>query len=533
MLNSLFGAIVLVKQAIMKFLQDEKIEIVFNLPGVHTLPLNHILAQSNIKSVMGRHESNVAFMADGFARATGSPGFVIVTPGPGLGNVVSSCMEAYAGDVPLMVIFVDVERRDVEKGVLHGVKRPENIFADICKATFVVSDEKDFPGTLERAYRTAVSGRQGPVVVSIPFRILEKESAPPESPGPVGEERTFDTGLLEEALEGAERPAIIGGRGLQGKGLGKELDALCRDSAIPFLTSTSGKGVVSEDRDHAFGNIVGKGVGREILKSADRVIALGTRLREVDTKKRGVKITSLVHIDVDEQWLGKNYHFGSTMAADMRQAVGALRRMMAGRKSTWNMEELAEARREELAGLKERYEGLRVIDVLRRSIPADTVTVWDLNMCGYWAECHFPVFGEGTFLFPNGISPIFYAFPAAIGAKLGRSGNPCLCVTSDGSFVPVAGELATIAAYNIPVVVLVYNNDVFGVLEDYMRNRYGAEKTMALVNPDFPALARSYGIRAERAVNLTELEEIFLRRVTWDEPLLIEFRYPLFPPPWR
>lgn len=535
MLNSLIGAYVLVKQAFLEFFRDKAIQVVFNLPGVHTLPLNHIFAQSNIKLIIGRHESNAAFMADGFARATGKPGVVVVTPGPGLGNVVSPCMEAHAADIPLMIVFVDVERKDIERGVLHGVKNPESIFAGISKATFAVKDEKDFEGLLETAYRTAVSGRQGPVVVSIPSRILDRESMPRKRPGPVEDEAALDVRLLEEALGGAQRPVIVGGRGLQGKGVGSDVDSLCRECAIPFLSSTSGKGVVAEDRGHAFGNVVAKGVGREVLKKADRVVALGTRLREVDTKKRGVKaIPSLVHIDVDEKWLGKNYESRLATAADMRQAVGALREVMAGRRSAWDMGELARAGRAEAATLKARHEGFRIVEALRRCIPRNTVTVWDLNMCAYWAECYFPVFGEGTFLFPNGISPIFYALPAAIGAKLGRGADPCLCVIGDGSFAAVAPELATMAAHEIPVVVLVYNNGVYGVLEDYMKNRYaGAEGTMALANPDMVALARAYGIRAERATTLEELEEVFLRRVTWDEPLLVEFRYPLLPPPWR
>jgi acetolactate synthase-1/2/3 large subunit len=486
-----------------------------------------------MKIVMGRHESNAAFMADGFARATERPGVVLVTPGPGLANVVSPCMEAYADDVPLMIIFVDVERKDVEKGILHGVKKPEAIFANICKAAFLVLDEKDLIPKLWTAYRIAQSGRPGPVLLSIPFRVLEKELTPAPYAGHVEEEPAFDPGPLEEVMRGAQRPVIIGGKNLMGKNLGGELDALCGGSAIPFLFTTSGKGVVSADRSYAFGNIIGKGVERQLLKTADLVIALGTRLRNADTKRRGVKIKSLVHIDVDDRWLGKNYRSRLEAAGDARQAVGALASAMGGRKSTWDMERLKKAREAELTELGMHHEGFRIVSLLRRVIPRDTVTVWDMNMCGYWAEYCFPVFEERTFLFPRGVSPIFYAFPAAVGAKLGRDRSPCLCVTGDGSFLPTACELATIAAHAVPVVVLVYNNDSFGVLEHFMKRRYGAERTMALANPDFPDLARSFGIKAGSARSIEELEHIFLHRITWDEPYVIEFRYPLFPPPWE
>jgi acetolactate synthase-1/2/3 large subunit len=262
------------------------------------------------------------------------------------------------------------------------------------------------------------------------------------------------------------------------------------------------------------------------------VIALGTRLRDADSKRRGVRIGSLVHVDIDDRWLGKNYCPLLAAAADMGRAVDALERAMAGRRSAWDMESLKKAREAELARLERGHEGFRIISLLRRAIPRDSVTVWDLTLCGYWAEYYFPVFEERTFLFPRGISPIFYAFPAAIGAKLGRDDRPVLCVTGDGSFLPTAAELAFVGAHNLPVVVLVYDNGGFGVLEDYMKKRYGEGGSMALTNPDFPALARSFGIKAARAGNLEELERIFRRSVTWDEPYVIDFRYPLFPPPW-
>ncbi len=523
----------LVRQGIVRFLEEMGVQYIFHLPGVHTLPLNESLAQSNIKVIMGRHESASAYMADGFSRASGLPGVVLVTPGPGLANVVSGCMEAHADDIPLIIIFIDVERKSVEKGVLHGVREPEAIFRTISKAVFVVRDREDLAAKLGEAFFLATSGRPGPVVASIPYGILEKEAPPlparfPERP----KAPALDPGPMEEALKGARRPVIIGGSRLMGKGLGPLLDRTCVESGIPFLTSTSGKGVLPEDRRHVFGNIVAKGTARAILDEADLAIALGTRLRDVDSKRRGVRIKRLIHIDVDERWLGKNYPLGLHVAGDVPEATEILLRLLAGKKSGWDMEELHRARRKELEELERENVGFRIISLLRRVIPDDAVTVWDLSMIGYWAEYYFPVLGERTFLFPRGISPIFYAFPASLGAKLGKEEAPCLCVTGDGSFLPTAAELATVKRYGIPVVVLVYDNSGFGVLEDYMTRRYCAPGAMGLFNPDFSGLVASFGIKAGRAESLEELERIFLNDVTWHEPYVVEFRYPLFPPPW-
>ncbi|MGD0662089.1 MAG: thiamine pyrophosphate-binding protein [Syntrophorhabdales bacterium] len=523
----------LVRQAIVRFLEEMGVRYIFHLPGVHTLPLNESLAESNIKVIVGRHESASVFMADGFSRASGLPGVVLVTPGPGLANVVSGCMEAYGDDIPLVIIFIDVERKNVEKGILHGVREPEAIFRSICKAVFVIRDSGDLASRLGDAFLLATSARRGPVLLSIPYGILEKKALPlsakcPERPkAPV-----LDPGPMEEALRDARRPVIIGGSGLMGKGLRPLLDGTCAQAGIPFLTSTSGKGLLAEDRPHVFGNIVAKGTARAILDEADLVIALGTRLRDVDSKRRGVRIKRLIHIDEDERWLGKNYPSGLHVAGDVSKAAEILLRLLRGMKSGWDMEGLHKARKKELGELERENIGFRIVSLLRRVIPDDAVTVWDLNMIGYWAEYYFPVLRERTFLFPRGVSPIFYAFPASLGAKLGKQEAPCLCVTGDGSFLPTAAELATVKKYGIPVVVLVYDNSSFGVLEDYMRKRHGIAEAMGLSNPDFSALVNSFGIKAARAESLQELERIFLNDVTWDEPYVVEFRFPLFPPPW-
>ena len=171
--------------------------------------------------------------------------------------------------------------------------------------------------------------------------------------------------------------------------------------------------------------------------------------------------------------------------------------------------------------------------MIRESIPGETTTVWDSNLIAYWAEYYFSVIHQRSFIMPRGISPIFYGFPAAIGAKLGRPDRPCLSVSGDGGFLPTAGELATIKQYDIPVVALVYNNSSYGVLEDYMDSSYGIKGSMALTNPDFVKLARSFGIKAKRARTLGQLKAIFRRDVTWDEPFLIEFDFAVLTPPWK
>lgn len=524
------------KEAIAAFLEHKGLENIFYLPGIHTLSLGEVLNCSRFRVIMGRHEADIAYMADGFSRATGTLGFLLVGPGPAVGSVVAPCMEAWWSNVPLMIMFIGPTAREVTKGALHAVESPESLFTRITKRTYVITSPDDILPVLNEAFDRAVAPRQGPVAVSVAYNVLERPVRTGTDPHfgnrPGAPRATLDGPGLEEAIRGSQKPVIIGGRGLMSPEARIALERICSGSGIPLLVTTSGKGILREDEPYVFGNVIAKGIARDILRTADTIIAMGTRLRAVDTKSRGIKLRRLVHVDVDDRWFGRNYTTVFETAGDMMQAVGIVGDCFARRRTAWDMEELRKAYRDELAGLVRDREGSRTVALLRRLLPPDTVTVWDVNIISLWAEYCFPVFDQRSFLAPGGVSPIFYAFPAAIGAKLGRPHNPCLCVTGDGGFLGAAGELATMARYKIPVVVMVCNNNSFGLLETSVSERHGVQGRMALTNPDFVALAESFGIKAVRARGLPGLERALSGPVTWDEPFLIEFRQPVISPPW-
>jgi acetolactate synthase-1/2/3 large subunit len=213
--------------------------------------------------------------------------------------------------------------------------------------------------------------------------------------------------------------------------------------------------------------------------------------------------------------------------------VQGLSELLRTKQSAWDLSELKERQKREEAELEKKSDGLAIVRLLRTIIPEETLTVWDLNLIAYWAEYYFPVLHQRTFIEPRGSSSIFYGVPASIGAKLGAPDRPCLCVVGDGGALPTLAELATANQYHIPVTFLVYNNNSYGVLDEYMRKRYGLEHRMDLVNPDFVKLAHAFDVKAVRADNIDGLRNIFLHEVPWDEPFLIDFRYPVFPPPWE
>lgn len=526
------------KQYVTKFFVDNNLDVIFHVPGIHTLPLNAAAWNQNIGLLVPRHESSCAFMADGYARATGRAGVVLVTPGPGLGNCVTGVLEAYGSDSPLLLIHVDTGREEIGRGILHELVEPENVFRHFIKGAFTVSRPGELDLLFRKALATALSPRQGPVLLSLPYTFFEKEiPAGPATGGtdieapPIDE--AIDRPAIEQAIRGKTRPVIIGGKSLMLPGIEGLLDRICLGSSIPFLTSTGGKGIVPETTPYALGNIMQKGLVREVLEASDCVIAIGTRLRDVDAKRRGVKIRQLIHIDIDNVWIGKNYPTGLKGTADLFGALKTLAEATDGIKYEWDLADLKARQMAQAAQLAGRSPGFDAVASIRASIPEETTTVWDLNLIAYWAEYYFPVYRQRSFHVGRGTSPIFFALPAAIGAKLGRPDRPCLAVCGDGGVLPSLADLATMAQYNIPVVLLIYNNGAYGILSDAMAATYGIDGAMKLTNPDFVRLAHSFGIRAERAETIDQLRDVFTKRVSWAEPFVIDFTFPIFPPPWR
>lgn len=535
------------KQAIAEFFAKNNIHYIFQLPGLHTLPLNGLLSQLKIvRIITGRHESNLIFMADGYARTSGKPGVLIVTAGPGLGNIVSGCMEAFNSDVPLLVIHIDVERKDIPKGILHGVAEPETIFKYITKKTYSLSDIRDLSSVLDDAYRESISGRKGPVLISIPYTFFEKEipispSSQKREPGEncvtiaENEQKKLILFLsqFEELTHGKTKPLIIGGKALLTKEAALIVDEICHGPSVPFLTTTGGKGILREDSAYALGNIMKKGITRDIIASADIVIAIGTRLRDVDAKRRSVKIKELVHIDIDGQWIDKNYPSQLSFTGDIIKALHGIHHILKKKTFEWDFENLARSREKEESLLLKQSSLYTLIKLIRKAIPDNTTIVCDLNIPSYWSEYYLPVFRQNSFLMPRGISPIFYSLPASIGAKLGRPDRPCIALCGDGGALPTISEFATIQQYNIPVVFFIHNNNSFAILEDVMVDRYGIHDSMNLKNPDFVKIAQAFGIKAKRTKTLRGLDKIFRNDITWKEPFLIEFVQPVSPPPWK
>ncbi|MDW8001529.1 MAG: thiamine pyrophosphate-binding protein [Deltaproteobacteria bacterium] len=522
------------KDLITNFLEEKGVKEVFSVPGVHSIPLAESLLSRGIKIINARCERSLIFMADGYARASKKTAIVVLTPGPGLCNSVLGCFEAFSSQVPILLIHMDTDRVEKEIGVLHELKEPERIFEGITKKIIRVTEPVKLFSSLENAFKETKRGRWGPVLVSIPFVLLEKDikcDFQEEETEEKGEGPGEFCSKFKELMKEKKRPLIIAGSNVMIEAAKETFDRICMEGRIPLLTTTGGKGVVDERKPYAFGNVMQRGLVRRMLEEADIVIAVGTRLRDQDTKRRGIKFRNLVQLDVDGAWFNKNFKAALTFIGEPETLLDVLSEVLSGIKSDWRIDELKKTYREEIEKKRENL-GFRVIETIRKAIPPETITVWDLSMLSYWAEYCFPVYEQRTFLISRGSSTIFYGLPAAIGAKLAVPERPCLSVSGDGGILPSIAELSTLTKYRVPVIVLIYNNLSFGILERMMEKRYGFKGSMDLENPDFLKIAEAFGLKGARAKTEEEILNI-LRKVNWDEPLVIEVSMPGFALPWE
>ncbi len=536
-----------VSQRIIEILLNNGASHFFQLPGFHTLLLIAALRnEKTIRIVTGRHETALTFMADGYARASGKTGILIVTPGPGLANCLAGCMEAYGDDVPLLIIHVDAGPNAQKRGMLHGVTSPDAAFKNVTKAIYHIRQKTDVETSLTAAYIMTQQDRKGPVLISVPYGLLEKDLpdsahlrslAPamdyPQQETTPPQDSAFFEQTCTELFHRAEKPLILVGRGVIGTGISPVLAEISSHSSMPVFTTAGAKGVLPEDETYVFGNIMRGGITREIVRSADLVIALGTRLRHVDIARRGLGSKPLIHIDIDERWIDRVHPGGSTFAGNLATGLSILERAINSKRFSWNLKILHDKADKEESILRLVSPGCALTHLLREAAPRHTTVVCDLNSPSYWAEYYFPVFEERRFITPHGSHPTFYSLAAAIGAKLAAPDHPCLALCGDGSLMPLLGEMATITEQNLPLVIFVENNGGFGVLEGAMIDRYHTTGTMSLKTPDFAAMARSFGIKARKVDTLADLKRTFITDVSWEEPFLIELIRPMVDPPWK
>ncbi|MBI4012295.1 MAG: thiamine pyrophosphate-binding protein [Candidatus Rokubacteria bacterium] len=528
---------------VVEALRAEGVRHAFGIPGIHNLAIyDALLRQADIGHVVARHEAGAGFMADGYARASGRPGVVLVTTGPGLTYALTPLVEAYAGSQPLLLVASDIPRALIGKGLgaLHEVPNQIDCVRPVCRWAETLSAGRDIPGAVQGAFHLFRTGRPGPIALSIPTDLLMAPVEAQLTPPGRGRRPPCDVRLLETAaghLREARRPLVVAGGGVVAAEAGGELLALARRLEAPVITTVMGRGAVPETHPLWLGVLPNKRATQPALEGADVVLAVGCRFAHRST--RGLLLNLefrpeqvLIHLDLDPTVIGKLNPPTLGIVGDARDGLAGLLAVLGpgAPRTEWDWSRLAGERVARSPRYTETID--RLLTILREALRAEAIVVSDQTGINYWMEWHFPVLAPRTFLYPVGSATLGYAVPAAIGAKVACPERAVVAVAGDGGFLYSVNELATAVKYGLPIVFLVLNDQRYGAIKWLQEAIFGRWGEADLTNPDFPALARAFGAAGERVEDLDTLAPALAKALAHPGPTLLELPLAI-DPPWE
>lgn len=529
-------------QAVVKALAAEGVEVVFGIPGVHNLDIyDALIDEPGLKHIVVRHEQAASFMGDGYARATGKPGVLLLITGPGLTNALTGIGQAYSDSSPLLVISSQTESSlaDKERGTLHELRDQLGVVRPVTLWNRRINRVADIAPTINEAMDCLRRGRPRPIHLEIPTDVLESAgevavtrpapgAAPPAClrPGP-------DPALIRRAaalLARAERPLIIAGGGCVSSAAGEELEAVAELLQAPVVVTANGKGCVSEEHPLVLGNLSYDASLRTLLAECDGLLAVGTRFSAMNTRGFSWPVPrNLVHLDIDAAELSRNYPAAVSVPTDARLGLGALHDALAALITGVRAPRSAEVA--EIKGKVYPAPGTgswesRALGAIRSALRPDDVLVNDMTMLSYAAQRYYPVLRPRTFMAPRGFGTLGFSLPAALGAQVGRPEARVLSIAGDGGFLFTGVELSTARQYNLPVVALVVNNHGYGVVKRNQIQRFQRSVDVDLFTPDYLKFAAAFDVPAERIETVDGLPGALERAFAERRPYLIEMTEP-------
>ena len=534
---------------IVKTLIEQGCETVFGYPGGQILNVYDSLYkyQNEINHVLTAHEQGAAHAADGYARTTGKVGVVISTSGPGATNLVTGIATAYLDSIPMVAICGNVPTTQIgtdsfQEIDITGVTLP------ITKHNYFVGDVEDLADTIREAFKLAKSGRPGPVLIDVPKDVqIAKCEYEPKLPVEKDEAFAAKDIRIEEAAEivnSAKRPFIYFGGGVITSNAQEEVLTLAEKIDAPIGCSLMGLSAIPTDHRRFLGmqGMHGHYASSMSMHNADVILSLGVRFNDRVTGNRtkfarGAKI---VHIDVDGSELNKTVNSVCGLRGDVKLTLQKLLPLLNEEpKPDW-MARVSAFRAEEESYLDNR-DGLtprRAILTLNKHLGANTAVCTDVGQHQMWSAQNLFFRKPRRFASSGGLGTMGYGFGAAIGAAYG-TGERSVLITGDGSFGMNLNELATAVRYNVPVVIIIMNNGVLGMVRQWQTLFYDKHYSNSVLErkTDFSAFAKSFGADGEAVTTPEELDEALKRAFATDGPYVIdckidkdEFVLPMLPP---
>lgn len=513
-------------EALMRSLEKEGVDFVFGLPGGANLPIYDALVDAKIRHILVRHEQSAAHMADGYARVKRKAGVCFATSGPGATNLITGIATAYADSSPMVAVTGQVPLEMIGKDAFQetdiiGIANP------CTKYTFQPRRAVEIPVTVKKGFYIAESGRPGPVLIDIP-KDVQQDSQDIEFPdlikvrgyNPAVESDLSTIGKAIELLLEAERPIIMSGGGVILAGAFPELKVLAELLLAPVVTTFKGKGSFPENHPLAMGPIGmhGHAEANKIILEADCILAIGARFsdRSVGKFDEFGKNMNIIHMDIDPAEIGKNKAVDVAIVGDVKSSMKAMAKMLSkkmikrGERNPWlkRRKELIDHYSESIKDYPRDLTARKVLKKLRQQLPNDAIVTTEVGQCQMWTSLHFDVISPGTFFSSTGLGTMGFGFPAAIGAKAAKQSVPVVDIAGDGSFNMSENSLAVSVLENLPVIVILLNNYMLGMVAQWQRTFYNRRyEGVHLHNcPDYSKVAEAYGAQGIKIQSMLELE---------------------------
>ena len=536
-------------QIFVEVLCEQGVDTIFGYPGGAVLNLYDELYKNadRITHVLTAHEQGASHAADGYARATGRTGVVLATSGPGATNLVTGIATAYMDSVPLVAFTGNVATPGIGKDCFQEAYI-EGITMPITKHNFTVRRVEDLADTMRAAFRIAQSGRKGPVLVDIPkdvtAAVCEFEAKQPE---PIRTVTTFDKEQVRWAadlINAAQRPLVYFGGGVRSAASCQPLRDLLHKAQIPATYTLMAAGVVPYGDPMNIGMLGMHGcyTSNRAVADCDVLIAVGTRFsdRVALNPKTFAKNATIIQIDIDPSELGKNVDVDLAIVGDAAYVLNAMLPMIEDKKHPDWMKMIHEWQAQDYHPVSDPTHLMphQVIGEVCNQCGPEAVYVTDVGQHQMWAAQYIRHAKSRGFITSGGLGTMGFGLGAAIGAAVG-TGERSVLVTGDGSFGMCLNELTTAVTYNVPVVILLMNNGVLGMVRQWQTLFFNKHYSNTILDrkTDFVALARAFGADGEAVDTVAALDKAFEHAFSCDGPYVIdcridkdEFVLPMLPP---
>lgn len=522
-------------EIVIECLKEQGVDIVFGYPGGAILNVYDALYkhQEEITHVLTSHEQGAAHAADGYARATGKVGVCMATSGPGATNLVTGIATAYMDSVPMVAITANVGVNMLGKDSFQEIDIA-GVVMPITKHSFIVKNVEDLAPTIRRAFRIAKSGRPGPVLVDITKDVTAAETEYTYEEPAVIERKTDtireeDINKVIEMIKVSRRPYIMAGGGVIISGASEELKEFAEKVDAPVCDTLMGKGAYDGTSERYTGMIGmhGTKVSNLGVSRSDLVIVVGARFsdRVIGNASKFAPNAKIIHIDIDAAEIDKNIPANASIVGDAKEVLTILNSKLPTQSNRSWMAEIKDlTEKNPVTYDMDHLNGPATIKKIYEITEGNAIITTDVGQHQMWAAQNYTYKEPRTFLSSGGLGTMGYGVGAAIGAKYGRPDKTVVNIAGDGCFRMNMNEIATAARYKVPIIQVVLNNHVLGMVRQWQNLFYGQRYSNTVLDDsvDFVAVSKALGANASKITSIEEFETEFKKTLTADGPTVLD-----------